>query len=247
MSERDGARPTAAPQRREPAPSSGAPTGPGRSLEEAYVVQDRLIEASGELVVGAAVTWWEPGGICFGWLTDGMWLAPETPVSASRLATAEVAPYLVFRLRTELEGQGITATDVAGATAAVAGGFAVLDPGRHPRPRGRSDLVADNLGLARFAVGSTWLEPRLLDLGLLGCLVELDGEVVAGGAGAALGGQPAQGVAELANHLVRRGQPLPAGSIVAVGSFTEPVPLHPGCSVTATFAHLGAITLRAVP
>jgi 2-oxo-3-hexenedioate decarboxylase len=226
--------------------TDAAATSP-RSLDEAYASQDRAVEASGALVVGATVGWWSREEACFGWLTDAMWLAPEQPLAIAGRAEARLVPHLVFRLRTELEGRGVTATDVLAAAATVTGGLAVLAGDRPRGPGdGRAEMVADNLGLRRFVVGSTWAELRPLDLALLGCLVELDGEAVAGAAGAALGGHPAQGVAELANHLGLRGQPLPAGSIVAVGNLTEPVPLAAGSSVTATFAHLGSITLRAV-
>jgi len=76
--------------------------------------------------------------------------------------------------------------------------------------------------------------------------VEVDGEQVATAAGAATMGHPAEAVALLANWLGARGRAIEAGWVVFSGGLTAAVPVAVGSHVTATFGHLGSVTLRGV-
>ncbi|MEL6190346.1 MAG: 4-oxalocrotonate decarboxylase, partial [Myxococcota bacterium] len=78
-----------------------------------------------------------------------------------------------------------------------------------------------------------------------GCLFEVDGEIAATATGAALLGHPAEAVAQLANHLGRRGRKIEAGWTILAGGLCSAVHLHPGTHVIATYAHLGSVGLRA--
>jgi len=68
--------------------------------------------------------------------------------------------------------------------------------------------------------------------------------VVATAAGAAILGHPAGAVAMLANWVGSRGGSLEPGAIILSGGLTNAVPIQPGLSVSATFAHFGTVTLR---
>ena len=111
-----------------------------------------------------------------------------------------------------------------------------------------ADVVADNTSAARIVLGPVMLDPSGLDLALVGLLLEVDGVTVATAAGAATMGHPAEAVAMLANWLGERGESLQTGWIVFSGGLTAAVPLEAGTTVTATFGHLGAVTVRgAIP
>ena len=59
-------------------------------------------------------------------------------------------------------------------------------------------------------------------------------------------GHPAAAVAMLVNHLGRRGQSLPAGSLVLSGGITEAVPVQAGDNVTLRIQNLGSVSVRFV-
>ena len=226
------------------------------TLEEAYAIQQAGIErrlAHGERIVGAKLGLTskakqkqmkvvEP---VYGWLTDAMLLAPEAPVRLTTLIHPRAEPELVFRMGQDLAGPGVTAHDVLDATRAVMGGIEIIDSRYEAFSFTLPDVVADNTSAGRFVVGTRRLQPDAVDLALLGCLFEVDGALSATATGGALLGHPAQAVAELANHLGRRGRKIEAGWIILAGGLTGAVHLHPGTHVTATYAHLGSLTVRA--
>jgi 2-oxo-3-hexenedioate decarboxylase len=76
-------------------------------------------------------------------------------------------------------------------------------------------------------------------------VLEVNGCVVESAAGAAVMGHPAAAVAFMADRLVEVGRRLEAGWVVLSGGLTAPVPLTPGCTVTATVSALGSVTLGA--
>ena len=82
---------------------------------------------------------------------------------------------------------------------------------------------------------------ELEDLGLIGCVVRVAGEVVMTAAGAAVMGHPAASVAWLASQLAAEEEGLRAGQLVFSGGVTAPVPAVARGSVTFQFGGLGAI------
>lgn len=225
-------------------------------LEHAYAIQEAGLElrlARGERIVGAKLGLTskakqkqmnvdEP---CYGWLTDAMQLPLETPAPLDQLIHARAEPELVFRMKSDLSGPGVTAHDVLDATAAVCGGLEVIDSRYEAFKFTLADVVADNTSAGRFVLANRRIGPDTQDLALLGCLFEVDGELVSTATGAALLGHPAEAVAQLANHLGRRGKKIEAGWTILAGGLCGAVHLHPGTHVVATYAHLGAVGIRA--
>ena len=227
------------------------------SLDDAYAIQDAAIElrvAGGERIIGAKLgltskAKQEQMGVdepVYGWLTDAMLLAPEAPVVCSELVHPRCEPEIVFRVGEDLQGPGVTAHDVLDATRTVCGGIEVIDSRFEAFSFTLPDVVADNTSAARFVLGTKRVDPDAVDLGLIGCLFEVNGVLVGTAAGAALLGHPAAAVALLANHLGRRGKKIEAGWTLLAGGLTSAVPLHPGTHVSATYAHLGSVSVRAV-
>jgi 2-oxo-3-hexenedioate decarboxylase len=88
--------------------------------------------------------------------------------------------------------------------------------------------------------------PDGLDLALVGLLLEVDGSTVATAAGAATMGHPADAVAMLANWLGTRGEAILPGWVVFSGGLTAAVALTAGTTITATFGHLGSVSVRGI-
>lgn len=127
-------------------------------------------------------------------------------------------------------------------------------PGRRPdapvRVRG-GECRQNALGVpvaaprrARFVVGGQAIRPEQVDLRTVGVVLEKNGEPVALGAGAAVLGHPAAAIAMLANHLGRRGQEIPAGSLILSGGVTEAVAVNAGDNVTLRVQGMGSVGLR---
>jgi 2-oxo-3-hexenedioate decarboxylase len=97
-----------------------------------------------------------------------------------------------------------------------------------------------------FILGPRAASPTALDdLHLRGCVLRVDGDIVATAAGGAVMGHPAASVAWLANQLATREQYLRAGWLVFSGGLTEPIPLTPGVAVSTEIAGLGLIEVHA--
>jgi 2-oxo-3-hexenedioate decarboxylase len=86
-----------------------------------------------------------------------------------------------------------------------------------------------------------------MDLSLVGCALEVNGEVVDSAAGASLLGHPAEAVARLADSLGRRGLAIEPGWVVLAGGMTAPVELAPAMTVVARYSQLGTVRLQCAP
>jgi 2-oxo-3-hexenedioate decarboxylase len=76
--------------------------------------------------------------------------------------------------------------------------------------------------------------------------MQKNGAIVAMAAGAAVLGHPAAAVAMLANTLARRGEEVPAGTLILSGGATEATPVTAGDSIHVRFQDLGSVSLRFV-
>jgi 2-oxopent-4-enoate/cis-2-oxohex-4-enoate hydratase len=105
--------------------------------------------------------------------------------------------------------------------------------------------VADNASCGYFTLGQTAANPRRIDLSTCGMVVELNGQVVSTGAGAAaLGASPVACVTWLANTLGRLGTPLKAGEVILSGSLVPLQPVKPGDCMAVSIGGIGRTSLR---
>jgi 2-oxo-3-hexenedioate decarboxylase len=226
------------------------PFGPA----DAYDVQDAVLALrlqEGERLIGAKLgltsrAKQEAMGVdepIYAPLTDAMLWSADAPISVGELIHPRVEPEIVFVLGEQLSGPGVTSADVLRATAGYTCGLEVIDSRYRDFRFTHADVVADLASAAGFVIGTRLVaEPG--DLALLGCTLEVGGRVVDTAAGAAIMGDPAEAVAQLANHLGARGQCLEAGAIVLSGGLTNAVPLPPRGEVRASFGRLGSVSLR---
>ena len=181
----------------------------------------------------------------YGWVTSSMLAPYGEPVDLSTLIHPRVEPEVAFLLARDI-GTPATVTSVLAGTEAVFAAVDVLDSRYADFRFTLPDVIADNASAGLFLMGSKAMRPRDVDdLRLLGCVLRVNGDVVATAAGAATMGHPAAAVAWLANRLAARDQKLEAGMLIFSGGLTEPVALEAGISVTADLAGLGTVEVTA--
>ena len=228
---------------------------PDMDWDDAYAIQD-LILAS-KLRKGARVVGYKAGltshakmkqmGVTdpvFGFLVDEYVVSEGATVNVSELIHPKVEPEIAFVLKHALKGPGCHIGAVLAATEFVMPGIEVIDSRYRDFKFDLKSVVADNTSAARFVVGGQAIRPEQVDLRTVGVVLEKNGEPVALGAGAAVLGHPAAAIAMLANHLGRRGQEIPAGSLILSGGVTEAVAVNAGDNVTLRVQGMGSVGLR---
>lgn len=227
---------------------------PKLSLEDAYRIQDKLIELKtdgGERVIGWKLGFtsktkqkaWGINEIIYGRLLDSMLLTDYACVDVGDLIHPKVEPEIAFVLGREIRGPA-TASDVLEATRYVVPAIEVLDSRFIDFKFNLPDVIADNTSAARIVLGASAHPVDEIDLRLLGLIFVKNGEIVATASGAAVMGNPAEAVSWLINKLTERNQSLAAGSIIMSGGICDAIDLRAGDVVSAVFDRIGSVTLR---
>lgn len=230
-------------------------THPDLDLDTAYEAQWLGVQAkidAGQTLVGAKLGLTSKAkqrvmnvdAPLYGFVTSSMLAPYGEPVDVGTLIHPRVEPEVAFLMARDVSGPA-TVTSVLAATEAVFAAIDVLDSRYDNFRFTLPDVVADNASAGLFLNGARALSPADVDdLGLLGCVLRVNGEVVATATGAAVMGHPAASVAWLANQLAVRGDYIRAGWLIYSGGLTEPVPLTPGVAVTAEFQGLGTVEVH---
>lgn len=182
----------------------------------------------------------------FGWMTDDYAVPHGGEVNTAELIHPKVEPEIAFVLKKPLRGPGCHIAAVLEATDFVLPGIEVIDSRYRDFKFDLKSVVADNTSAAKFVVGGTPVPVSAVDLRTAGVVLEKNGEPVAFGAGAAVLGHPATAIAELANHLGRQGQEIPAGTLILSGGITEAIPVQAGDHITLHVQGMGCTSLRFV-
>jgi len=230
---------------------------PDLTIEDAYAIQQKMMArrlAAGEKVVGKKIGVtskavmdmlgvYQPD---FGWLTDAMVYNEGEAIPADTLIQPKAEGEIAFVLKKTLQGPGVTAADVLAATEGVMACFEIVDSRIRDWKIKIQDTVADNASCGVFVLGDRLVDPRDVDLGTCGMVLEKNGEIVATGAGAAALGHPANAVAWLANTLGRLGIALEAGEVVLSGSLGIMVPVKAGDNLRVAIGGIGGCSVRFV-
>lgn len=228
---------------------------PDITLEHAYAIQQRMLArrlATGERVVGKKIGVTSQAvmdmlGVFqsdFGWLTDGMVFNEGEAIPADSLIQPKAEGEIAFVLKRTLKGPGVTAAEVLAATEGVMTCFEIVDSRIRDWKIRIQDTVADNASCGVFVLGDRLVDPRDVDLGTCGMVLEKNGEIAATGAGAAALGHPANAVAWLANTLGALGIALEAGEVVLSGSLAAMVPVKAGDNLRVTIGGIGGCSVR---
>lgn len=181
-----------------------------------------------------------------GFLTDRMARPENSAISVTGLIHPRVECEVAFVMKDELRGPNCTAEDVLAATDYVLPAVEIIDSRFSGFKFDLESVVADNSSSALFVGGGRARYAEDLDLRTLGVVMEINGEMVAMGASAAVLGHPAEAIAMVVNILAEIGEVLPAGSFVMSGAITEAIAVKPGDNVVARFQELGSVSMRFV-
>jgi 2-oxo-3-hexenedioate decarboxylase len=167
-------------------------------------------------------------------------------VKTAELIHPKVEAEIAIVTNKPLRGPGCSVADVLNATESVLPAVEVIDSRYENFRFDLKSVVADNASSARFVTGGNVKRPDQVDMKTLGVVMEINGEVVATGAGAAVLGHPAASVAMLANMLAERGEEIPAGTFIMTGGITAAVGVKAGDSVCVRYQDLGSVSMTFV-
>lgn len=196
----------------------------------------------------------------YGTLLDHMLLKARAgevlAIPASRFIAPRVEVELAFVLKAPLQGPDVTVAQVLDATGYVTPAIEIIDArieqfDRHTRAmRKVFDTISDNAANAAIVVGEGdaryRADPRITDLPWCGAILRQNGAVEETGLAAGVQGDPAIGIAWLANKLAPWGERLEAGETVLAGSFTRPVAAKAGDLFEADYGPLGCLRFQFV-
>jgi 2-keto-4-pentenoate hydratase len=83
-----------------------------------------------------------------------------------------------------------------------------------------------------------------LDIWSAGMVMEINGQIVSLGAGAAALGHPLNAAAWLAQTLAKRGEPLKAGDVLLAGALGPMVTMTPGDHIRAVVGGIGEVSFN---
>ena len=173
-------------------------------------------------------------------------------IPASRFIAPRVEVELAFVLKSDLKGPDIGVQQVLDATEYVTPAIEIIDArieqfDRHTKAmRKVYDTISDNAANAGIVVGAGRADARAIDRPWVGAILRQNGVVEETGLAAGVQGDPAIGIAWLANKLAPWGESLKAGQIVLAGSFTRPVAAKVGDLFEADYGPLGKMAFKFV-
>ena len=227
---------------------------PGLSIDDAYAIQERLIArrvAAGEKLVGKKIGVTSQAvmnllGVRqpdFGMLTDSMWYRDAGAIATKTLIQPKAEAEIAFRLKRDIKGPGVTASDVLAATESVMACFEIVDSRIRNWNIAIQDTVADNASCGLFVTAKRTVDPHDVDLTDCAMTMEKNGKPVAEGRGYATLGSPLNAVAWLANELGQRGVSLRAGEIVLSGALGAMVPVVAGDYLKMQVSGIGSCSI----
>ena len=230
---------------------------PDMTYKDAFDIQweiRRRKEARGHKIVGMkmGLTSWAKMaqmGVeqpCYGFLADYFAVPDGGEIKIDELIHPKIEAELAFVTKTPLKGPGVHIADVLRATDFVMPAVEIIDSRYKDFKFDLKSVIADNSSSSRFVAGGTMAKAEDLDLKNIGVVMELNGEVVQVGAGAAVLGHPASSVAMLANMLGERGEEIPAGTYIMIGAITAAVQVNKGDSFTVRYQDLGSVSVKFV-
>ena len=225
------------------------------SIEQAYQIQQCMLTHrlnAGDKVIGkkigvtsqAVMDMLKVNQPDFGYMLDSMRYEDGAEIPACTLIQPKAEGEIAFVLKSDLQGPGVTPSDVLTATDYVMTCFEIVDSRITDWKIKIQDTVADNASCGAFVLGKDRVSPHGLDL--IDCAMTLtkNGEVVVTGKGAATMGSPLNAVAWLANMLGTLGIPLKAGEIILSGALGAMVPVRSGDKLSVTIDGIGSATVN---
>lgn len=180
----------------------------------------------------------------FGMLFDDMSVDENGLVPAGKLIQPKVEAEIGFVLKSDLPHERMTISEVMSAIDYALPCLEIVDSRIADWKISILDTIADNASSGLFVTGTDKVDISDLDLRLCGMVIELDGEPVSTGAGAAYLGNPLNAVKWLAETMVKTGRPLKAGDLVLSGALGPMYPALPGQCFEARISGLGSVRVN---
>lgn len=182
----------------------------------------------------------------YGHILDTMTVLEGGECPFDTLIQPRVEPEIAFILKADLVGPNVTRDQVMASTAYVTPALEIIDSRIRDWKIKLGDTISDNASSAAVVLGTSMTPVDAVDLRLVGCVYERNGEVLHTAAGAAALGDPAAAVAWLANKLATFDILLKAGEIIMPGALTRAEGVSRGDSVRATYDRLGSVGVKFV-
>ena len=183
---------------------------------------------------------------CYGYLADYFSVPEGGEIKMDELIHPKIEAEIAFVTKAPLKGPGIHIGDVLRATDFIIPAVEVIDSRYKDFKFDLKSVIADNSSSSRFITGGRMARLEDVDVKNLGVVMEINGEIVATGAGAAVLGHPAASVAMLANMMGERGEEIPAGTFIMTGGITAAVTVNRGDSINIRYQGFGSITAKFV-
>jgi 2-keto-4-pentenoate hydratase len=178
----------------------------------------------------------------FGILFADREVANGGTLPASSLLQGKVEAEIALVLAGEIDNPTATPDDVRRACAYASPALEIVDSRIADWRISFADTVADNASSAYYVLGDAQMPLPGLDLYSCGMVMEIGGEAVSVGAGAACLGHPLNAAAWLARTLASRGEKLRAGDVILTGALGPMVTLAAGTHVRAVIGGLGDVS-----
>ncbi|PLY05217.1 MAG: 2-oxo-3-hexenedioate decarboxylase [Arcobacter sp.] len=183
---------------------------------------------------------------CYGYLADYFAYGDGAEIEIDKLIHPKVEAEIAFVLKEDLAGPGCHIGDVIAATDFVMPAVEVIDSRYKDFKFDLKSVIADNSSSSRYVTGGQARDIKDLDLKTLGVVMEINGEIVQLGAGAAVLGHPATSIAMLANMMAERGETLKKGEYILSGAITAAIAVKKGDNVNVKFQDLGSVSFKFV-
>ena len=227
--------------------------GTATDIDVGYAVQERNIQLaleSGRRVSGRKIgitskAVMEQVGVDqpdYGTLFVDMEFGDGVPIPAGRLLQPRAEGEVALVLEHDLDRGEHGFNDIIRATAYALPSIEIVDSRIADWDIRIVDTVADNASCGLYVLGGRPVPLRDVDLRTIPMRMDVDGETVATGEGAACLGHPLNAARWLADTMCHRGTPLRAGDVVMTGALGPMRPLTPGQSVVCDFGPLGTVT-----
>lgn len=222
------------------------------SIDEAYFVQLRRIEEavkagdriSGKKIGLTSLAMQNLLGVDqpdYGHLLQSMHVENGETVSLKTLFQPKVEGEIAFVLKGDLVGPNIQIEDVYRATDYVVPSIEIVDSRIKDWKIKLEDTVADNASCGLYVLGEKQVKIDAIDLKGIHMQLLKNGQIVNGGKGTDVLGDPALCVAWLANKLHEYGVTLKAGEVILSGALSAAVVAEPGDTFTARFTDFGDV------
>ncbi|MDP9092457.1 MAG: fumarylacetoacetate hydrolase family protein [Actinomycetota bacterium] len=234
-------------------------TVPTLSMADAYAIQTRIAARrvdGGERVVGRKVGLTSTAmqaqlGVAepdFGVLFESMVIPSGARLAMDTLIAPRVEAEFAVRMGRDLSGPRVTLAQARDAVAEVMLALEIIDSRIVDWRIGLADTIADNASSARVVLGSpaAAIPELLLGLPHAQLVYAEDGEVVDGGPGSAVLGDPIEAVVWLARRLSVFGVALNVGDVVMTGGVHASRPIQAGTELSAWSDGFSAVSLLAV-